>query len=487
MADNEDYYDDIEEELEDEEDEDGMSEAERLQFEMEEKILKNKLKATFVKVLQSGKSKLSSVEKKDMNKAKQHPNLKGDINRINLILGVNKAKLAYKLMASSPALGYVCIGVLILFLVIAAIAAIGSIMPWLFPKDENNDGTVNAANGITGVDFYGARMVYGDNDKATKAIVEDYVEFVENGILEVEQITSVVAENGGSSFNVELTVNLTMPDEKFDYSNFDETNFSSNYSELYAIVYDIAKMVYKIDNGVDFNGVSLVQCVDGIKYFGYGDVAGISSMVTEAIVNKVTYVSSNDTEGKLTINDISDTARNKLQTYYSTYSTARTEKLFVKDYILQGENMMSDIKKENYVAMIFMARKNVVFTKLSFAVGNADLTNFVISVNGQPMSTDGDNLGDDKNQSYIYSETGIISCGKFPDIDENNLGALSNEMSLYDIANLTNYSTYLMQTTSQGENPTNYLTVKKNGVVVNLFNTEAFNIVEFETTWQAAS
>jgi len=45
-----------------------------------------------------------------------------------------------------------------------------------------------------------------------------------------------------------------------------------------------------------------------------------------------------------------------------------------------------------------------------------------------------------------------------------------------------NYETYL--TTPAGES---YLTIKKNGVVVNVSNTEAFNLVEFETSWQSAS
>lgn len=481
---NDDYddedYDDDEDEDEDEEDEEQI----RL-FKIEEKILDRKLTDLFAKIAKSGQVKLSQSEKKDMKKAERHPDLETNINMVNGVLAINRAKAAYKVMASSPALWYVLVFVFIIFLVIAAIAAIASLMPWLFPDDENNDGTVNASCGITGTDFYGARMVYTDNDKARQSIVEDYVEFVENGILEVQQITSVTAENGGNSFDVELTVNIVTPDSNYDYTQFDEVEFRNNYIDLYTVVYDIAKVVYKIDNGEDFSGVSLTQCVDEIKYFGYGNVDEVRMVVANAISNKTAFTSSNDTENVLTQNDITLAINNRLLSYYSSYSTARTEKLFVKDYILEGEEMMKDIQKENYIAMIFMPRKNVTFAKLSFIVGNADLTNFKMDVNGETITSNGENLGDDEKQSYLFDKIEIISVQKFTDIDESNLGALSEEMSLYDIANLANSSIYLTQATSEGENPTTYFTIKKEGLVVNLKNDEAFNIVEFETIWSA--
>ena len=484
-------YEDIDEELDDEPEEENeqMSEAERLQFELEEKVLKNKLKSIFIKASQNAKTKLSITEKRDVKKAKQHPKLKNDINRINLVLASNKAKAVYEVLSSSPVLGYVLVGALILFLVIAAIAAVGSIMPWLFPDDEEggSGGGVSAAFGITGTDFYGARMVYSDNEKATQTIVEDYVEFVENGIIEAQQITSVTAENGGESFNVELTVNILLPNEEFDYSTFDEADFMSEYADLYQIIYNIAKSVYKTDHGIEFNGSSLIQCVDGIKYFGYGNLAETSMIATNAIIAKTSFISTNDSENKLTQNDINLAVESKVNALYSTYSTARAEKLFVKDFILEGEEMMSGIKKENYVAMIFMPRKNLQFTKLTFAVGGSNLTNFMINVNGETLSTDGYNLGTDEKPSYIYGGTVSITAEKFTDIDETNLTALESEMSLFDVAKLTNASTYLTEISSGGETSVNFLTIKKNGVVVNLFNTEAYNFVEYETTWQATS
>ena len=149
MAYDEEDFDDEEIEESAEEETEQMSEAERIQFELEERILKNKLKSIFIKVSQSGKTNLSITEKRDVKKAKQHPKLKKDINRINLVLVSNKAKRVYKLLSSSPVLGYVLIGALILFLIIAAVAAFGSIMPWLFPDEEEGSGGVSALFAIS--------------------------------------------------------------------------------------------------------------------------------------------------------------------------------------------------------------------------------------------------------------------------------------------------------------------------------------------------
>ena len=487
-------YDDDLEELEEQEEleeeialaelEEQLIQEELQQQEQEEKILKNKLKAIFVKVSQSGKATLSSSDKRIVKKAKGFKNLKKDIKRIELVLAANKAKNTSKLISTlGPILPYIGIGALIIILIIAIIAIIGSIMPHLFPDDENAESGASALYGINGTDFYGARMVYSDNDKATQTIVEDYVEFVENGIIEAKQITTVTANNGGETFDVELTIDIKLPSEDFDYSTFDETDFKTDYAELYEIVYDIAKSVYKTDNGTEFNGVSLIQCVDEIKYFGYGDLNAIKTISKDAIINKVSFVSVNDTENKLTQEDINSAVATKLDEHYSTYSTARAEKLFVKDYILEGEQMMSDVPKQNYVAMIFMPRKDVTFTKLSFAVGNANLSNFEIDINGEKLSHDGNNLGTEEKQSYIYGGGVYFSAEKFVDIDESNLTALSSEISLFEVAKLNNALTYLNEV-NDGTN--NYLTIKKNGVVVNLFNTEAYSFVEFESAWQAA-
>ena len=488
----EDEGSELEQQIEEQEEQLQNAEQQK-QFEIEEKLLKNKLRAIFRDVSVSSRTSYKVTEKQTIKKAKAHPKLKNEINRINMVFLSNKVKNVSKMMSSSPMLMYVLIGALFIFLIVAVIAFVGSIMPWLFPDDNNPDGgSVNSIFGVTGADFYGVRMVYADNDKATKSIVEDYVEFVENGIVEAEQITTITA--GGTDYDVTLNINHIAMPEDYDYSQFDESEFYNNHSKLHEIVLNIAKEIYNVDNESNYSGTILSECVDGIKYFGFGDLSVIAPMVAEEIV-AVESITAKDGAGN-TISDstilglIEDAVEQKLVENYNSnldYSI-RTEKLFVKDYILeQDDSRVSGITKENYVSMIFMAKKDVIFKRFSFAVGNADLTNFEISMESVNLTTDGNNLGSEENQSFIYGSGNVnVSVGAFEDIDVNNLNALADGMSLFDVVeSVDNYSIYLNNATD--ENSTEYLTVKKNGVVVEMKNDEAFNFVEYETAWESAS
>ena len=104
------------------------------------------------------------------------------------------------------------------------------------------------------------------------------------------------------------------------------------------------------------------------------------------------------------------------------------------------------------------------------------------------IGTDGNNFGDEEKQSYIYSSSGDLSieANKFS-IDEQNLSALADGVSLFDILENSNLNEDYYLETKTDENSNEFLTFKKNGVVVNLKNDEPFSFVEFETAWQTAS
>ena len=157
----------------------------------------------------------------------------------------------------------------------AVVAIIGSLFPWLFPGDNGDFGggdgaTSNPVAGIKGNDFYGIRMLYTDETKATGSMVENYVELVENSIEEVENISTI--NNGGENYSLTLNINITLPDEDYDYLTFDETEFSSHYVEVYSIVKELSKIVYLADNGTEYLGTSLSECLVGIKYFGFANM-----------------------------------------------------------------------------------------------------------------------------------------------------------------------------------------------------------------------
>lgn len=487
-------YDDQEEPIDDQEEEDDGQEEELLQQQMqaakakqmkaEEKVLKNKLRAAMVRVAK-GSIALNADEQKTIKKAKKHKSLKKEILALYTLIAANKVKLAMKTMSTAPSWYYVAIGALIIVLIICIVCIVASIMPWLFP-DDGGGSQVNSLFGITGNDFYGARMIYTDQEQAAINMVEDYVELVENGIDEVQTIPSV------SSGDVTLQINIVLPEEDFDYSSFNEADFQSNYSILYSIIFDVAKEVYKADNSTDYSGSSLVECAEGILYFGYGEDAmlEVPQIVIDSILANYSIVEG---DGENVESEITS----KLEELYSHEKyKVRTEKLFVKDYIISGDERIQNVAKENYVAFIFMPKKSVTFTKFSFSVGNADLSEFTIELynNGNEVKINKDNFNFADNDSgssvdsFMY-ESGVFtneSASVFTDIDQSNLSALSEGLSLFDVVqNVEDYSIYLE--TASGEDGKQYYTIKTNGVVVEMSNKEAFSFVEFETVWKAAS
>jgi hypothetical protein len=350
-------------------------------------------------------------------------------------------------------------------------------MPWLFPGDGN--GEINSMFGITGKDFYGARMIYRDDELASINTIENYVDLVENGIDLADDIPNV-------------TVNITVPGEEYDYSTYEDGSFQTAYPVLYTTIFDIAKVVYEVDNSSSYSGSSLIECANGILYFGFGEEAieDVKEVVKSAIL-------SNYSAGEGSGN-VEEQISSSLETMFNdTKFNVRTEKLFVKDYIISGDDeTIKGIAKQNYVAFIFMPKTNVTFTKFSFAVGGADLSEFTIELsnngNSIALNKDDSNYGsagnDGKKQdSYIYS-SGVLtseSAGGFADIDVNNVDALSEGLSLFDIVQtIENYETYLELSTEAEKQEC--WTIKLNGIVAKMTNSEAFSFVEFETKWKVA-
>lgn len=493
-----------EEDEEDEEDqEQEMQEEEDKKKKLEEKALKTKLTIMAGRLVAKGDVVLNAQDKKTVKDAKKHKPLKEDINRINAILIANKVKKTMqtvgKVASSGPALWYVVLGALIIFLIICVIVIIVSIV-------QSATGAGGGSEfGINGKDFYGARMVYKNDEIASVCMVEDYVELVENGINSTTAIKT--ASKDGKTYNVEVSVNIALPEEDYNFEEFDEAEFQAEYAVLYETIFDIAKIVYKVDNNAETTATTLIECVDGILYFGYGEtaMAEISTLLTDKIVENITFTSKDDSEHKLTIADIQNVATPKLTTLYAEAKYAvRTEKLFIKDFILESDDAkVSGVTAENYIAMIFMPKKNVTINKFSFVAGGENLSDLTVELfnNGSSINIikDDADYGQDlpteegeeeteqpKKEAYIYmtNEDLGITVETYQDIDENNLTALKDGMSLYDVVEKVNdYSIYLeLSTQSQ---TIQFYTFKLNGVYVKLNCSNPFAFTEFETLWEA--
>ena len=483
------------EEQEAEEQAEAEAEEEAMLQEQEKKAkikeLKPKLAEISSTLTSTGAVSLTMKGKEVMKEARKYKELAAQIALIYSIIAFNKIKRAIKKamqwvtrIASSGPAGFWAI--LIGFILIVAICVIAS----LFMIFSSADGGSSSPFGITGKDFYGARMVYKDDTLATKNIIEDYVEFVEDGINATTAITTATKE--GVDFDVEITVNLAMPSADYDYSQFNEEEFKTNYPQLHALVFDIAKIVYKQDNNADTTATTLVECVDGILYFGYGRtvIADISKLVGDEIIANTTFA-SDDTEGKLTKTDIDALIQTELTDLYDNEKyEIRTEKLFIKDYILNSaDEKLSGITEENYVAMLFMPKINVEFEKFSFAMGGKDLSDLQIKLtnNGNEIVLNKDEYdystddGETQRNIYISNKNLNVEASSFTAI-ETNTELFKQGCGLFDIMGVVeNYFNYLELSAGQ----TDVYTFNQSGVVLSVSCSQPIVVVDYETVWSA--
>ena len=174
------------------------------------------------------------------NKAKKHENLKSQVKAIDMALMVKRVQFASKVMSAiAPALPYILIGALILIAIIAFVAMIASLMPWLFP-DDNLGNAGGSQFGVKGDKFYGVRTVYTDDELAKVGLLEHYSDIIENSVTELASISqekSITTGTGDeavtTNYLITVTVNFPLPAGEvvdgeptdYDYSNFNEGEY----------------------------------------------------------------------------------------------------------------------------------------------------------------------------------------------------------------------------------------------------------------------
>lgn len=470
----------------------AISEAERR---AEELVIKNKLKRLLMKVKTRNIIHIVNPDDvKTMRTArKMGAKFKPDLLQIDVARAVNMQKTVSAAISSAPMWYYIGIIALIIIAVVVVICVMAATFSFLFGGfgGDGDNSTGSSAFGVTGTDFYGVRLAYQNESLAATQAIEDYVNMATSGAENLKQTTS--ASVGGTEYTLQLTLNFELPTD-YDYANFEESNFASSYGVIYNVAYEIAKSMYKVDNQIDFAGSSLVDCAKGVKYFGFAEVDLLAESTAQKLVDATTIQASNGSEvvtNSDVISDIKEQIKedvaNDISEEYSSLAV-RAEKLFVRDIILTDEEMVSGIAKENYVHYIFMPKRQVNFKAFSFAVGGQDLQDFEISAsyNGTnyAIEQDGDNLGDETNFAYLYSTEEInLSANAFTAIDTNNLTALSEEQSIFEIIKNTALSTdlYLQVNTI---NETNVYSLRQGGFMVTTSNSAPFIITEFDTSWE---
>lgn len=531
-----------EEESEDEEDEtsdeDEMNAIQKKIFELEEKRLKEKLPKILQKVQSSQLPIIvNPLDKKSYEKAKKHKNLKPQVAAIDLALLAKKAQLASKVMSTvAPALPYIGIGALILIGLLVVVAFVASIMPWLFP-DDNLGEAGGSEFGIKGDKFYGVRTIYTDEELAKVGLLEHYSSIIENVRESVQTSTYQISREGdangdgtveeGETEKYNVSVKFILPEltvaegEEFDYSTFVADDFLTNNADLegyFNLLKAMSEVVYASDNATNAIPTDLNEVLSGIKYFGLNNLLvnttesnaenDVDDILVNYFANETNYsiIATKQgetepagitlTEQEKTSLDLITRIKENVNSTMNGIELIRTEKLFIKDYILESEDdKVSGISKQNYISAIFMPKQDVNITKFSFFLTFAPEGTTMKLVNGsevEQFDVDNANFATDENSpstSNFYLNNANVQTGAYTNIDVSKLGALSNGVSLIQIVTNSelslNYSTYL----TLQEGSTEIYTAKTDGVRVdfvkpNAEDTTTFNFSEVETIYK---
>lgn len=467
-----------------------MQEEQRLKFELEEKVLENKLKRIKAKLPKKFVPMFTPIESRSLKQALAHPKLKPMVNAIKFQLNQQKLKFAGKLISIiAPAIPIILIVLLILIIVIVVIVTLQSTMPWLF--DGNSDAEANSPFGVSGEKFYGVRAIYKDDEQARANLLENYVGTVTGALGEITGITSIEKEG---AHTIEITIlndsnlsEIALPND-YDFSAFNEEEFKLAYPDLWTMTSEIVDKVYMFDAGLINipSETTLTQKLNGIKFFGFNELINedIKTLVENYVKTHYSFASDSD----IIESDVENEIESKLTNYFAqTKLKIRTEKLFIKDFIFENEDdKVSGMKKENYVQMIFMPKQIVKFTSFSFFVSSTDEANFEMKLMNEDKEislTRDDGISTDNGKAYSYSSNDNLNVQTeaFSAIDTSNLTALKNEKSFFELLTTdgVDWLKYLVETTDEEDNV--YLTWVQGGVRLEFESNEPFICIENET------
>jgi len=327
----------------------------------------SKIKMKDVRAL--GRTIMPWQRKKKKEFSKHQERLKENLpelkkNTKDLKRAINEHKFKYllsKLVKYGP---YILVALMIVAILGVAILAIFS----LFTDDEEIDKNgMTSAFGATSKDFYGLRLIYEDDAQAGAQMMVDYGKILSEVIDKIELTT-----------DIDILINVP---EGYTYNFENKTAYENGVDE-------IALAIYSADGG-DTGTDTIEQLTSGIKYFGINaelsnDIAtALSDFINDEDLNlyqaEAGKVLPDDAETQIT--NITNTTVNEL-----AQNAKRTEKLFVEDFVLDSENTALTMKTaRKYQAMIYMPKKDVTFSYVSFRTYKTNIFDFSLKVNGSTL------------------------------------------------------------------------------------------------------
>jgi len=496
----------------------GAEEVNQNEKELEEEKIKKILEEAENELNNRFVPHLKSKEKDAVEKGKKHPKL---WKKITGFLKTFGSKVVEFVRNNSTWLLPLAIILLVIFVGIPIVVAVISWpIKWLlWPDDDStgDSGRGGAAFGVTGEDFYGVRTIYTDDEKARIGLLEEYSTIIDNSIeqtITVEKLKTITTGSGedevSKTYKVSVVVDLTIPQTKvegeeptdFDYSTFEEESFKTTYLEYYTLLNAVAEKVYVYDNPTGSIPETLLEKLNGIKYFGLDAIVGeeIKTIIYNKLLTIYDVEVFNQTENKVENGEIKTELKNQLKTdlendinvklgeVLAPY-TARSEKLFIKDFILSDSNdMMNDITEENYVCWIFMPKTAVKFEQVSFYIKHNNIEKFDIKLfnNSEEITLKKDDadFGDENVSIYTYFAKNLNEdVNMYENIEITNLEALKQGVSLSEIIRNENLNNEKYLTL----NADGVYTFVKNGMRVEFESLEKFYCSEVETKWSARS
>lgn len=413
---------------------------------------------------------LSSQDKEILAQAKQMPSKKVRATTMEYKRKVKIGQFFLKVMQTiAPILPYILIGLGVLLLALAIAAAIDAIFASIFGGGAGGGtgGGMNSQFGATGNDFYAVRLVYEDNEQAGKYIVNDYAMILYDAV-----------DNVQGTEQYQVTVNLTLPEDRttdYDDSTADE--------KIKNVINTLVEKVYIYDNpdyvsqGIDLATLTLSQKAQGIRYFGLN--TDLIDIFKNEIISNFLLVNFNQADGILTYSPIGEVEiddetvktniQSALDTYFAGLTTIRSEKYFVRDCLLEGDKMLEDVEQKNYVAMMYLPRKNVSIPSLSIYTYGADPTQLSIEYNGRTFTEFEEWPVDDGISMYTYSLGSLTSSAV---VGYDTSTAVTTATAIYKLVDSPNADNYIAVGTD------NICTYKDFGTVIKFHSTQPFSFID---------
>lgn len=372
---------------------------------------------------ESEESEDEEEEGKKENDEEEEEGAKASLEKVKQIENKAKAaKKAGKLIKKGsfivklfvPPTLYITLGVLAaIILLIIIIAIVSALSDAPYENVDVGNGVFDTAQGITGEQFYGARIVYRDDEKAVKDLEYYY-----------ENLSTNYLSNVGELTGVTLKIDL---------------EYSTRPEEVTALIEIMANVISGSETAL-----SLEESLKLIDHFGYTDYE-LNSIRVEFI----TYITSNLDKYYTLDTSYTKNFETDLEWVFNiNYSKLNTiSKLYyVKDVLLTGDEMISGLENKNYMAMIYMPRTNVEISEASYMFHilegqeNAKINFKMISVDNGTENViienevDSSWWGDNEAEQISETEKINLNLSSFISIDhdENILTGVSSYSLIYN-------------------------------------------------------